>query len=422
MTLLVAVLIALPLGVVLGHAHRGGFLAINVANFGRALPSMALLALAAAHRLCAPPWARASGRRFWRSVPLGIPPILTNSYVAVREVDRDIVESARGMGLREDQVLRDVELPIAAPLIIAGIRNAAVAIVATATLGALVAGGGLGRYIVDGIARQEYPRLFVGALLVALLAIAVEVGFGAVRARGRFQRRARCATTLLAWICRSSRADARRRDARGAGAACRPGSRHADAGVHEVQHALPGAEHGDAAAPPVARMLAAQRLPSFEAWRAAVLELWHAAAFREERYAALFIVGYRDYKAFRTLEALPLYQELIVSGAWWDLVDGLASHEVGDLLRSFLTRCGRSCSRGAAATTIGCVARRSSARSDRSAPPTSNCCSRVSSRASGSATSFCAKASVGRSANTRRSRLSESCEYIASASRRSSAG
>src|SRR5256885_2984873 len=82
------------------------------------------------------------------------------------------------MGFREDQVLRRVELPIAAPLIIAGIRNAAVAIVATATLGALVAGGGLGRYIVDGLARQEYPRLFVGALLVALLSIAVEVGFG----------------------------------------------------------------------------------------------------------------------------------------------------------------------------------------------------------------------------------------------------
>ena len=82
-------------------------------------------------------------------------------------------------------------------------------------------------------------------------------------------------------------------------------------------------------------MLRAHRLPSFEAWRAAVLELWHAAAFREERYAALFIVGHGDYQAFRTLEALPLYQELIVSGAWWDLVDGVASHEVGDLLRQF---------------------------------------------------------------------------------------
>src|SRR6185437_11298780 len=94
-------------------------------------------------------------------------------------VDADVVEAARGMGLRERQVLRQVELPIAAPLIIAGIRNAAVAIVATATLGALVAGGGLGRYIVDGIARQDYPRVFVGALLVALLSISVEIAFGA---------------------------------------------------------------------------------------------------------------------------------------------------------------------------------------------------------------------------------------------------
>src|SRR5205085_6518495 len=96
------------------------------------------------------------------------------------QVDPDVIEAARGMGLRELQVLRTVELPIAAPLIIAGVRNSAVAIVATATLGALVAGGGLGRYIVDGLARQDYPRLFVGALLVALLSIAVEVAFGAV--------------------------------------------------------------------------------------------------------------------------------------------------------------------------------------------------------------------------------------------------
>jgi osmoprotectant transport system permease protein len=174
---LVAVLVAFPTGVIFGHTGRGGFLAVNVANLGRALPSMALLALALPLA-----FALKLGLGFWPTflalVPLGIPPVLTNSYVAVREVDRDVVEAARGMGFREDQVLRRVELPIAAPIILAGVRNAAVAIVATATLGALVAGGGLGRYIVDGLARQEYERLFVGALLVALLAIAVEVGFG----------------------------------------------------------------------------------------------------------------------------------------------------------------------------------------------------------------------------------------------------
>jgi osmoprotectant transport system permease protein len=178
-TVLAAVLIALPIGVWAGHTGRGGFLAINVANLGRAMPSLALLALmlpiALTFKL---------GLGFWPTffalVPLGIPPVLTNSYVAVRGVDPDIVEAARGMGLRETQVLRHVELPIGAPLILAGIRNSAVAIVATATLGALVAGGGLGRYIVDGLARQEYPRLFVGAVLVAILSIGVEVVFGGI--------------------------------------------------------------------------------------------------------------------------------------------------------------------------------------------------------------------------------------------------
>ncbi len=178
-TAVVAVLIALPIGVWCGHTGRGGFLAINIANLGRALPSLALLALMLPVAL-----SLKLGLGFWPTffalVPLGIPPVLTNSYVAIREVDRDIIEAARGMGLREGQVLRQVELPIGAPLIIAGVRNAAVAIVATATLGALVAGGGLGRYIVDGLALQEYPRLFVGALLVALLSIAVELVFGAL--------------------------------------------------------------------------------------------------------------------------------------------------------------------------------------------------------------------------------------------------
>jgi osmoprotectant transport system permease protein len=180
---LVAVAIALPIGVICGHLNRGGFVSINVANFGRAIPSLALLALAFPLALSWRfPWAeRPLGFGFWPTflalVPLGIPPILTNSYVGVHEVDRDVVEAARGMGLREQQVLRSVEIPIALPIILAGIRNSAVAIVATATLGALVAGGGLGRYLVDGLARQDYPRMFVGALLVALLAIAVEVAF-----------------------------------------------------------------------------------------------------------------------------------------------------------------------------------------------------------------------------------------------------
>ena len=175
----IAVLIALPLGVLLGHAGRGGFAAINIANMGRALPSMALLAFALPLA-----FSLGLGLGFWPTllamIPLAVPPILTNSFVAVREVDRDVLEAARGMGLREWHVLTEVELPLAAALIITGIRNAAVAVVASATLGALVAGGGLGRYIIDGLALQEYERLVVGAILVALLAVAVELGFGIV--------------------------------------------------------------------------------------------------------------------------------------------------------------------------------------------------------------------------------------------------
>jgi osmoprotectant transport system permease protein len=172
-----AALLALPVAIWLGHTRRFNFAAVNVANLGRALPSLALLAFALPVS-----FALGLGLGFWPTlfalVPLGLPPILTNALTAMREVDADVVDAARGMGMGDLQVLREVELPIAAPLVIAGVRNAAVAIVATATLGAVVAGGGLGRYIVDGLARQDYPRLFVGALLVALLAIATELAFG----------------------------------------------------------------------------------------------------------------------------------------------------------------------------------------------------------------------------------------------------
>lgn len=174
--LLACVAISLPVGALLGHTGRGGFWVINAANVGRALPSLAILALALPIA-----FALRLGLGFWPTllalVPLGIPPILTNSFVGIRDVDAGVVEAARGQGLREWQIVWTAELPLAAPLILAGIRNTAVAIVATATLGALAAGGGLGRYIVDGLARQDHERLFVGALLVALLALVTEVAF-----------------------------------------------------------------------------------------------------------------------------------------------------------------------------------------------------------------------------------------------------
>lgn len=175
----VAALVAVPIGVLCGHTGRGAFVLVNLANIGRAVPSMALLALGLPLA-----FGLGLGLGFWPTfiamVPLGLPAILTNSFVGIREVPAEVVEVARAMGMREPQVVLKAELPLAASLIMAGIRNAAVAIVATSTLGALVAGGGLGRYIVDGFARQEYPRLFVGALLVALLAVVTEVGLGRV--------------------------------------------------------------------------------------------------------------------------------------------------------------------------------------------------------------------------------------------------
>jgi osmoprotectant transport system permease protein len=179
LSVLAALVIAMPIALYLGHTGRAGFIAINVANIGRALPSLALLAFGLVIAI-----SLGLGLGFWPTVfmlvPLAIPPILTNSYVAVREVDRDIVDAARGMGLSEAQILRSIEIPLGLPLMLAGIRTAAVNVVATATLGALVAGGALGRFIVDGLALQEYDQLMAGALLVALLAIVTEVSFAAL--------------------------------------------------------------------------------------------------------------------------------------------------------------------------------------------------------------------------------------------------
>ena len=175
----VAVAIAMPVALYLGHVGRGGFIAINVANIGRALPSLALLAFGLIIAISV-----GLGLGFWPTmfalVPLAIPPIVTNTFVAVRQVDRDVVDAARGMGLAERQILARIEVRLGLPLMLEGIRTAAVNVVATAKLGALVAGGALGRFIVDGFALREYDQLVGGALLVALLAIVTEITFGAL--------------------------------------------------------------------------------------------------------------------------------------------------------------------------------------------------------------------------------------------------
>ncbi len=171
-SLVIAIALALPPALWLAHTGRGSFLAINASNVGRALPSLALIALAF-------PWGGLHPQTvIFALVLLGIPPILTNAYVGVRQVDPDVVEAARGMGMRPLEVLRQVELPLAGPVIMAGIRTASVQIIATATLGALVASGGLGTFITDGLAVGDTASILTGALLVALLAVVADAGFG----------------------------------------------------------------------------------------------------------------------------------------------------------------------------------------------------------------------------------------------------
>jgi len=164
-----AAVIALPTGIGLGHANRGGGLAINLANVGRAIPSFAILVLAtqvvgigAVPAYCA-------------LVALAVPPMVTNSFIGIRDVDAEVRQAARGMGMTGTQVLRRVELPMAMPMVLAGVRTAAVQVVATATIAALVAWGGLGRYIIDGLAQRDFVQVFAGAVLVAALSVATEV-------------------------------------------------------------------------------------------------------------------------------------------------------------------------------------------------------------------------------------------------------
>ncbi len=170
LAIVAAAAIALPAGLAIGHTRRGEIVATAVAGLGRAVPSYALLIL----------FVPFFGLGFSSALPalilLGIPPILVNTAAGIRDVDAEIAEAGRGMGMTEVAVLRDVELPAALPAIVAGIRTSAVQVVATATLAALVAGGGLGRYIVDGFALRQNDRILAGALLVAILALLTERG------------------------------------------------------------------------------------------------------------------------------------------------------------------------------------------------------------------------------------------------------
>lgn len=173
-SILIALLIAVPLGLWLGHIHRGSFVAINVSNIGRALPSLAIIAI------CLAFIGLGNTITVVALVVLAVPPILTNAYVAVDTVDRDAVDAARGMGMRGDQILLRVELPLAAPLLFAGIRTAAVYVVATATLAAVAGGGGLGEIIVNQAA-YGFSGVLAGALAVAALALLTEAVFAGIQ-------------------------------------------------------------------------------------------------------------------------------------------------------------------------------------------------------------------------------------------------
>ena len=171
----IAAAIALPIGVFIGHTGRGALVAVNLTNLGRAIPSLGIIILmftlvgfGITPVLVA-------------LTALAVPPIVTNSYIGVRSVDRDVREAAEGMGMRGRQVLWRIELPVAMPLIMAGIRTSAVQVVATATLAAFVGLGGLGRYLIDGLSQRDLSQVVGGAILVAVLSLLTELVLGRVQ-------------------------------------------------------------------------------------------------------------------------------------------------------------------------------------------------------------------------------------------------
>jgi osmoprotectant transport system permease protein len=171
----IAAAVALPIGIFIGHTGRGALVAVNLTNLGRAIPSLGIIILmftlvgfGIVPVLVA-------------LVALAIPPIVTNSYIGIRSVDRDVREAAEGMGMRGRQVLWQVELPVSTPLIMAGIRTSAVQVVATATLAAFVGLGGLGRYLIDGLSQRDLAQVVGGAILVAVLSLLTELALGRVQ-------------------------------------------------------------------------------------------------------------------------------------------------------------------------------------------------------------------------------------------------
>jgi osmoprotectant transport system permease protein len=178
LSLIIAIAIALPAGLAIGHTRRGSALAANLANLGRAIPSLAVIGIVLPFTAAIDPQL---GFKLYPTlvamIILAIPPILVNAEAGVASVDADLVESSRAMGMGEGLVLAAVEIPVALPVILAGIRSGATQIVATMTLGAIFGSGGLGRFLVEGIAQNDDGKIFGGVVLVAALALATEAAF-----------------------------------------------------------------------------------------------------------------------------------------------------------------------------------------------------------------------------------------------------
>jgi osmoprotectant transport system permease protein len=175
--LVVAMLVGLPFALYAGHKRRFGFLAVNVSNVGRAVPVFAVLLVLSLGPIGSDelgPYGRAGLATLISLVLFALPPLITNAYVAVTEVDPDVVEASRGMGMSERKVFSSVELPLAMPVIMTGVRLALVQVWATATIAALVAGPGLGRVITRGFANHRTYEVVAGAVLVALGALLLE--------------------------------------------------------------------------------------------------------------------------------------------------------------------------------------------------------------------------------------------------------
>lgn len=177
-SLAAGIAIALPLGLYIGHTGRFARLAVGVSNIGRAVPSLGWLGIV--YPLTTYAFQRAGIGflpGFVALVALAVPPIVTNTYAGLAEVDVDLREAGRGMGMRERQLLFGVEVPVALPVILAGIRTSAVTVVATTPLAALVGAGTLGHYIIQGLFLNDQVRVFAAALMVAALALLTELAF-----------------------------------------------------------------------------------------------------------------------------------------------------------------------------------------------------------------------------------------------------